>query len=764
VLPHGHLSSPGRRREGDCATREDFCFLWLRPPRVYKLAAFMNSLAPIIFCCCAFIATAAPKLAVPTVNDSQLKLQLLAAEPDIVTPTGIAVDARERIFVIESHTHFPKKDYPGPKSDRVKIFTDSAKDGRFDKVSVFAEGFRYAMNLRFSPAGELYLVHRNGVVILRDRDSDGVCEEQKSIVELDTRGNYPHNGLGGIAFSPDGWLYIGMGENLGENYTIKGSDGSSYSGGGEGGNVFRCKPDGSRLEHIATGFWNAFGLESDRAGHLFCVDNDPDSRPPCRLIDVVPGGDYGYRFRYGRSGLHPFQAWNGELPGTLPMVAGTGEAPSGVLDCDRAALPSRYYGGVFVTSWGDHRLEFYPLVTNGASLRAEREVVVQGDESFRPVTISAAPDGSIYFTDWVDADYSVHGKGRIWKLSSNAPRTKPPPIQASPARRKMFDLLESESAEDYTKLARALSSDDPFMRSAAVIALSRAVFRTRVIEALQNREAAVRLGALLALRRGHETNVTRIVEEALKDPNEEVRLAAVVWAGEDNLQEVLPTLPKVLSSGRVSPVLFRAYSAAMDRLTKRQGTNGAVAAISQVMIFPVTNNAPKLSPFSIFPERKKTPNETRPGNDAEWRKALQKAGDPAAGRRLFFDPGVGCAQCHRIEDYGGETGPDLSVIGRIANRDRIIDSILNPSKEIPPQFVQHTIEVKSGESYSGILTSEQSDGTVALLMSDGRGVVIPGSQISARSISKVSLMPEGLAQGLTVEEFRDLLAYLLSLK
>jgi len=125
----------------------------------------------------------------------------------------------------------------------------------------------------------LHLVHRNGVMIL---------PEKKEIVSLDTPGNYPHNGLGGIAFSEDGWLYIGMGENLGEKYTIKGSDGSSHSGGGEGGNVFRCKPDGTKLEFVATGFWNAFALAFNRAGYLFCVDNDPDSRPPCRLIDVGP--------------------------------------------------------------------------------------------------------------------------------------------------------------------------------------------------------------------------------------------------------------------------------------------------------------------------------------------------------------------------------------------------------------------------------------------------------------------------------------------
>ena len=86
------------------------------------------------------------------------------------------------------------------------------------------------------------------------------------------------------------------------------------------------------------------------SGHLLAVDNDPDSRPPCRLLDVVEQGDYGFKFRYGRSGLHPFIAWNGELPGTLPMMSSTGEAPSGLLDCDSAKLPSRFRGAVLVTN------------------------------------------------------------------------------------------------------------------------------------------------------------------------------------------------------------------------------------------------------------------------------------------------------------------------------------------------------------------------------------------------------------------------------
>ena len=51
-----------------------------------------------------------------------MSIQLLAAEPDLVTPIGCAVDARGQIYVVESHTHFPKPDYAGPKSDRLLRF------------------------------------------------------------------------------------------------------------------------------------------------------------------------------------------------------------------------------------------------------------------------------------------------------------------------------------------------------------------------------------------------------------------------------------------------------------------------------------------------------------------------------------------------------------------------------------------------------------------------------------------------------------------
>ena len=167
---------------------------------------------------------------------------------------------------------------------------------------------------------------------------------------------------------------------------------------------------------MATGFWNPFGICRDIFGRLFAVDNDPDAMPPCRMVHVVEGGDYGFQFRYGRAGRHPFQSWDGQLPGTLPMVTGVGEAPCEVLSYESDGLPSEYLGNLLVTSWADHRVERYVVKPRGASFSAERKPFVQGGKNFRPVGLAVAPDGSLFVSDWVLSDYTLHGKGAIWHI------------------------------------------------------------------------------------------------------------------------------------------------------------------------------------------------------------------------------------------------------------------------------------------------------------------------------------------------------------
>ncbi|MEX0716274.1 MAG: PVC-type heme-binding CxxCH protein [Planctomycetaceae bacterium] len=384
----------------------------------------------------------------PRVLDPRLKIELFAAEPDLVTPTGIDVDHSGRVWVIESNTHFPPAGYDRHPTDRLWVMEDTDGDGKKDKQTLFADGFTHTMSVAVKPVwldeplvprnsdpdapsvrvasprvsppkgATAFLATRSGIWLLRDTDGDLKADERTRIVALETKGNYPHNGLAGFAFDALGWMYFGLGENLGAPYAIVGSDGAKLSGGGEGGNVYRCLPNGTNLTRWATGFWNPHASCVDAFGRLFTVDNDPDSRPPCRLLHVVPGGDYGYRFRNGRKGLHPFTSWNGELPGTLPMVAGTGEAPSGIVAYESDGLPTDYIGDLLVTSWGDHRIERFRLKPRGASFESRAEPIVQGGKDFRPVGIALAPDGSLYVSDWVKEDYKLHGHGRVWRISA----------------------------------------------------------------------------------------------------------------------------------------------------------------------------------------------------------------------------------------------------------------------------------------------------------------------------------------------------------
>jgi putative membrane-bound dehydrogenase-like protein len=244
----------------------------------------------------------------------------------------MAFDRQGRLLVIESHTHQRQEGYDGPPSDRIRMLSDSDGDGKLDKWSTFADGFRHAMNLLTCDDGGLYVVTRGYVFLLRDTDGDGVADKNEELLRLETEDDYPHNALGGIDRTSSGHLIIGLGENHGIPFRLIGSDGKAFQATGGVDGIFRCTPDGRNIEHLARGVWNPFSLCVVPDGRIFTVDNDPDASPPCRLLHIITGGDYGYLYQYGRAGTHPLQAWNGELPGTLPMVCGVGEGPTAIVD------------------------------------------------------------------------------------------------------------------------------------------------------------------------------------------------------------------------------------------------------------------------------------------------------------------------------------------------------------------------------------------------------------------------------------------------
>jgi putative membrane-bound dehydrogenase-like protein len=818
-----------------------------------------------------------PEVPKPAVLDDRLVVDLVAAEPTLNTPTGLTVDAKGRVWVIESNTHFPPKNYKGRPTDRILIFEDFAPDGHAEKVTTFAEGFRYGMGLGFSKAGDLYFATRWEVY--RWHGKPELQQRRDSIVKLDTKGNYPHNGLSGFAFDADGNIYFGMGENLGAPYTLTGSDGTMIRD-TEGGKVFRCRPDGSGLVRIATGFWNPFHQCVDAYGRLFIVDNDPDSRPPCRLVHVVPGGDYGFKFRNGRKGLHPFTAWNGELPGTLPMVCDTGEAPCAIVPYEHDAFPGEYKGTLLGTSWGDHLIQRFALQAKGASFTSKPETIVKGGENFRPVGMALAPDGSLFFSDWVDRSYELHGKGRLWRLRAKSPGSAANLSRApkdTPELVRMNEVLGTTSKEKLPALLPLLADPDPFLSCAAIETLGKIGGAPFLLEHIADKNPKIRLGVLLALRR---TSDTSAAAKFLDDADVAVRRAAIQWAGEDRLGDLAAPMEKTASRVPVTKEIFEAYLASTDLLAGRNpsqvdqvGSELLIARVfddaaepaplralamrmlrpdhpsvstgklekllegdpllrgeviralmnrpdeaSQAILRRVSGDAALRAdtvaglshsaasseetrkillaqldgPLSVDAMRSLTGAVDRPevkealerkggelaailaGRPAGlppaldgWKKVGAGKGDVAAGERLFYHPkGPQCFVCHRVNGRGGVVGPDLSTIGNVLDRDRLVESIIDPSREMAPMFVPWKIRTRSGSIVDGRIFDEDPSptGEIILINAQGMKTKVKNVDIEERQASKVSIMPDKLADRLTRDDFRNLIEFLSTLK
>ncbi len=144
--------------------------------------------------------------------------------------------------------------------------------------------------------------------------------------------------------------------------------------------------------------------------------------------------------------------------------------------------------------------------------------------------------------------------------------------------------------------------------------------------------------------------------------------------------------------------------------------------------------------------------------------ALQNFGDAWRGQQLFFDTtAIGCIKCHRVNDVGGQIGPDLSAIGAQYPRAQLIESVLYPSKVVRDGYQQVSLELKNGESATGAIKSEDA-ASVQLMNVDGQITAFPKTSIAKRQVSTLSLMPEGLHAGLSLSEFADLIAYVDSLR
>ncbi len=135
-------------------------------------------------------------------------------------------------------------------------------------------------------------------------------------------------------------------------------------------------------------------------------------------------------------------------------------------------------------------------------------------------------------------------------------------------------------------------------------------------------------------------------------------------------------------------------------------------------------------------------------------------GDWQRGRAVFFGDKLACAKCHVADGAGGRVGPDLS---NLTQRDHasVRKDIQFPNAAINPDHVASAIELIDGDVMNGIVLGEK-DGVLNVAGAGGAAETLPRARVKAIRPAEVSLMPEGLWDGMSEAERRDLMTFLLT--
>lgn len=375
-------------------------------------------------------------------------VQLFASEPMINKPINMAFDARGRLWV-SSTVEYPyaadKARWSDPQGTRVKdsrdaikILEDTDGDGRADKVTDFADGLNIPTGvLPWHKPG-----HKAGCIAwsipniwyFADTDGDDKADHREILFgplgyEKDT-----HGMCSSFRMGLDGWVYATHGFNNTSKLKVRqptehtedtekkksGSVSSVLSVGTSelelhSGNVFRFRPDGSRVEIWTHGQVNPFGLCWDRFGNLYSADCH--SSP---IYQLIRGACYP-SFGKPHDGL-----------GFAPVMCQHSHGSTGI--CGIVYID----GGVWGTEWDDHmfvgncvtsRVNHDTVTFTGSTPKANEQpdFITSDDPWFRPVDLQLGPDNALYIADFynkiighyeVPLDHPGRDKerGRIWRV------------------------------------------------------------------------------------------------------------------------------------------------------------------------------------------------------------------------------------------------------------------------------------------------------------------------------------------------------------
>ncbi len=335
--------------------------------------------------------------------DPDLKIELAAAEPDVLDPVFVAFDSRHRMWVVQmaDYPNGPAAGEPGTSS--IRVLSDPDGDGRFGNPVVFAEGLLFANSLMFWQDG--VLVTTDGRLdFFADRDGDGRAEFRETWFEGFSREN-PQLRANSPTLGHDGLIYVANGLRGGK-VVARRREWGELPPVDISGRDFCFDPFTGKA--AATTGHGQFGMSFDDAGRRYVCSN----RNPCIQV-VFPEWALAKNPGVAVTAVVADVAVSGEASRIYPISrfwttsnlhAGQFTAACGVHLYRGDGLGSGFRGNAFTcdpTGNLVHReiLDGTDVVFRGRSPYDAREFLATEDTWFRPVNLATGPDGALYIAD-----------------------------------------------------------------------------------------------------------------------------------------------------------------------------------------------------------------------------------------------------------------------------------------------------------------------------------------------------------------------------
>jgi putative membrane-bound dehydrogenase-like protein len=340
-----------------------------------------------------------------------LRIELVAAEPLVVSPAAFTFDDQNRLFVVEN------RGYPGAVQNgdttslgRIALLTDTDGDGRYDKRTEFATGLGFVNGI-MPWRGGFFVTAAPDILYLKDTDGDGVADEKRVVLTgFDTskstqlRTSHPTLGF-------DGKVYITSGLVGGKVTSPEHPERAPVTYTPRDG---RFDPDTFEFEN--TGGRGQFGLTFDAFGRRFVCSN----RHPVLQIMLEPWhlrrnpnlafADMVQEVSKVEAEAKVFRISHAAITADfMPKLMGAPHAGTYTSACSvfvfgGTGLASEHVGNVFICEPAQNLVQRQVFRAEGSSFRSDlpyrgREFLATTDTWFRPVFIGSGPDGALYVVD-----------------------------------------------------------------------------------------------------------------------------------------------------------------------------------------------------------------------------------------------------------------------------------------------------------------------------------------------------------------------------